>query len=122
MKYSPKQEEELMSDIWTGNIKDNPLNFVRYVFPWGQEGTPLEEFTGPRKWQEKILVDLTNHIQKNAGKLDPNMFRLAVASGRGIRFSRMDYLMDAIHSPWLNCHRHRQHRTTATLKNMGRTR
>ncbi|MEL0255307.1 MAG: hypothetical protein VW930_05100 [Burkholderiaceae bacterium] len=73
-----------MSDIWTGNIKDNPLNFVRYVFPWGQEGTPLEEFTGPRKWQEKILVDLTNHIQKNAGKLDPNMFRLAVASGRGI--------------------------------------
>ena len=84
MKYSPKQEEELMSDIWTGNIKDNPLNFVRYVFPWGQEGTPLEEFTGPRKWQEKILVDLTNHIQKNAGKLDPNMFRLAVASGRGI--------------------------------------
>ena len=84
MKYSAKQEEELMADIWTANIKDDPLNFVKYVFPWDQEGTPLEGFTGPRKWQEKILRDLTNHIQKNAGKLDPNMFRLAVASGRGI--------------------------------------
>ena len=45
MKYSAKQEEELMADIWTANIKDDPLNFVKYVFPWDQEGTPLEGFT-----------------------------------------------------------------------------
>ena len=84
MKYTAKQEEELMADIWTANIKDDPLNFVKYIFPWNQEGTPLEGFNGPRKWQAKILRDLANHIQKNAGKYDPNMFRLAVASGRGI--------------------------------------
>ena len=40
MKYSPKQEEELMSDIWTANIKDSPLNFVKYVFAWVKKEHP----------------------------------------------------------------------------------
>ena len=84
MKYTPEEEQELMTDIWSLNIKDNPLNFLRYIFPWGKAYTPLENFTGPRKWQEKILVDVSNHIAKN-GSLDmPEMYRLAVASGRGI--------------------------------------
>ena len=84
MKYTPKQEEELMTDMWSLTIKDSPLNFVRYAFPWGIENTPLEEFTGPRKWQEKILRDIGNHIRKNETIDLPEMFRLAVASGRGI--------------------------------------
>ena len=84
MKYTPKQEEELMTDIWSLNIKDSPLNFVKYIFAWGQEGTPLEDFTGPRKWQEKVLRDIGNHIRKNEVIDLPEMFRLAVASGRGI--------------------------------------
>jgi hypothetical protein len=84
MKYTAKEEEELMTEVWSLNIKDSPLNFVKYIFPWGQEGTPLEEFTGPRKWQEKILIDIGNHIAKNEVIDLPEMFRLAVASGRGI--------------------------------------
>ena len=84
MKYTPEEEKELMTDVWSLNIKDNPLNFVRYIFPWGKADTPLEDFTGPRKWQEKILVDIANHISKNESLDMPEMFRLAVASGRGI--------------------------------------
>jgi len=84
MKYSVKQEKELMTSIWSMNIKDDPLNFVRFVFPWGQKDTPLEHFEGPRKWQEKILREISIHIQRNESIDIPEMFRLAVASGRGI--------------------------------------
>ena len=84
MKYSLKEEKELMTSIWSMNIKDDPLNFVRFIFPWGKEGTPLEHFSGPRKWQEKILRDISIHIQRNQSVDMPEMFRMAVASGRGI--------------------------------------
>ena len=84
MKYKPEEEKQLMSDLWSLNIKDNPYNFVKYCFSWGQEDTPLENFTGPRKWQEKILKDIANHIARNETVDLPEMYRLAVASGRGI--------------------------------------
>ncbi len=53
-------------------------------FPWGEKGTPLENFTGPRKWQREVLQDLANHIAQNKGKIDFDTFRMAVSSGRGI--------------------------------------
>ena len=84
MKYGAEAEKELMTEIWSLGIKDDPLNFVKFVFPWGQKDTPLEHFSGPRKWQEKILRKITTQIQRNNGKVEPEMFRLAVASGRGI--------------------------------------
>ena len=83
-KYSPEDEMELMSRLWSPAIKDNPLAFIMLVFPWGVPGTPLEHFSGPRKWQRDILNDLGNHIAQNKGKLDFDVFRLAVSSGRGI--------------------------------------
>jgi hypothetical protein len=55
MKYGAEQEKALMTEIWSMNVKDDPYNFVKFIFPWGEKDTPLEEFTGPRKWQEKIL-------------------------------------------------------------------
>ena len=84
MKYGVKLEKELMTELWSGPIKDNPVNFVMYVFPWGQKDTPLEDFKGPRKWQEKILREMAIHIERNNVLDLPEMFRLAVASGRGI--------------------------------------
>jgi hypothetical protein len=53
--YSADQEELLMSKLWSPAIKDDPEAFVLFVFPWGQAGTPLEHFSGPRKWQRKVL-------------------------------------------------------------------
>jgi hypothetical protein len=84
MKYDPKQEKQLMTEIWSLNIKDDPVNFVKFAFPWGQKDTPLEHFTGPRKWQEKILREISVHIQRNQVIDLPEMFRMSVASGRGI--------------------------------------
>ncbi|MGB0593303.1 MAG: hypothetical protein ACPGIF_03495 [Flavobacteriales bacterium] len=84
MKYSADQETKLMTEMWSMNIKDDPYNFVKFTFPWGVKDTPLEDFEGPRKWQEKILREITTHIQRNQRLDMPEMFRLAVASGRGI--------------------------------------
>ncbi len=82
--YSASDEQELMSRLWSPSIKDNPLAFVMYCYPWGEKGTPLENFTGPRKWQREILLDIAEHIKDNQGKLDFDVLREAVASGRGI--------------------------------------
>ena len=73
-----------MSRLWSPSLANDPLAFVLYTFPWGQQGTPLENFPGPRKWQRQILSDLRDHITANQGKIDFDTFREAVASGRGI--------------------------------------
>ena len=82
--YSAEDEQELMSRLWTPQLKDNPLAFVLYAFPWGQSGTPLEHFTGPRKWQREVLQTIADHIKQNKGKIDFDTLRQAVSSGRGI--------------------------------------
>lgn len=82
--YSAQDEQELMARLWSPIIKDNPLAFVLYVFPWGKAGTPLEHFAGPRKWQREVLQELADHIKQNNGKVDFDTFRMATSSGRGI--------------------------------------
>ena len=82
--YSASDEQTLMVRLWQPRIKDDPEAFVLFAFPWGQKGTPLEHYTGPRKWQRNILRQIAQHIKDNGGRLDYNVFRLAVASGRGI--------------------------------------
>jgi hypothetical protein len=82
--YSAQDEMELMARLWSPALKDDPLAFVLHTFPWGQAGTPLEHFPGPRKWQRQILGDLRDHIKQNQGKLDFDTARMATASGRGI--------------------------------------
>ena len=82
--YSVQDEQELMTRLWSPSVKDNPLAFVLFCYPWGQKGTPLENFTGPRKWQREILLDIAEHIKQNNGKVDFDVMREAVASGRGI--------------------------------------
>ena len=83
-KYSASDEQELMARLWSPAIKDNPFAFVMLQFPWGVKGTPLEHFSGPRKWQREVLQDIANHIKQNNGKVDFDTLREAVASGRGI--------------------------------------
>jgi len=73
-----------MARLWTPALSNDPLAFVMFVYPWGQAGTPLEHFSGPRKWQREVLAALREHIKQNGGKVDFDTLRLAVASGRGI--------------------------------------
>jgi hypothetical protein len=82
--YSAEDEQELMARLWSPQYKDNPLAFVMYTFPWGEAGTPLEHFTGPRKWQRDVLQSIADHIKQNKGKVDFDTLRQAVSSGRGI--------------------------------------
>ena len=82
--YSPQEEMTLMSRLWSASIKDDPLAFVLFVFPWGVKGTPLEHFKGPRKWQREVLTQIGEHIAQNKGKLDYDTLRQSVSSGRGI--------------------------------------
>jgi len=84
MKYGAEAEQQLMTEIWSPQVADDPYNFVKFIFPWGEKDTPLEEFTGPRVWQEKILREITIHVQRNQSIDTPEMFRYALASGRGI--------------------------------------
>jgi hypothetical protein len=83
-KYSAEDEQALMARLWSPAIKDNPLAFVMLTFPWGVKGTPLEHFSGPRKWQREVLQDIAAHVKQNNGKVDFDTLREAVASGRGI--------------------------------------
>jgi hypothetical protein len=97
--YKPEDEQQLMSVLWSPTLRDNPLAFVKYLFPWGVKGTPLEHFSGPRKWQREVLQDITDHIAANnnlftGAKFNNNlqsneeiMYKVlqeAIASGRGI--------------------------------------
>ena len=50
MRYSPEEEQLLMSQLWSPSIKDDPEAFVLFAFPWGQKNTPLEHFKAPRAW------------------------------------------------------------------------
>jgi hypothetical protein len=120
--YSASEEMELMARLWSPSLKDDPLAFVLYTFPWGQAGTPLEHFPGPRKWQRQILADLRDHIKENNGKIDFSTARMAIASGRGIGKSALVMAndMDAIKQDRLNHHRVGKLRSAVAVSDMGR--
>lgn len=86
--YSPKEDKELMTRIWSPEIRENPYNFVMFAFPWGKEGTPLERYKGPRAWQKEVLLEVANHIKENKERVAngeaPKVLHMAISSGRGI--------------------------------------
>jgi len=84
--YTAEQDQQLMADIFS--FQHDPYGFVMYAFPWGKRGTPLEHFKGPRAWQVKALRGMKAHIDSNLIRLAqgkrPEVYKLAIASGRGI--------------------------------------
>lgn len=87
LRYTPEEEQELMAQLWSPMVTDDPEAFVLFAFPWGQENTPLEKFKGPRAWQRRVLRQIRDHIRENKGVLDDSFYqalRKAIASGRGI--------------------------------------
>lgn len=70
-------EQELLDFI--ASCHHDPLKFVLGCFPWGEQGTELEKFKGPDKWQLQILRDVRD------GLLTLNQaIQIAVASGHGV--------------------------------------
>jgi hypothetical protein len=87
MQTDPRQEKELMTLMWSPQLAEDLLAHVRFTYPWGKAGTPLEHFTGPRKWQCDVLDEMSQHIADNRGRIAldmlPQMFQEATVSGRG---------------------------------------
>ena len=69
-----------------GRFYDDPYGYVMYIFPWEQKGTPLENFSGPKKWQEKYLKKLGRDIKARGfdGSTPVDPIRKSTASGHGI--------------------------------------
>ena len=84
IKYDPSSEQQLMVRLWAPKIADDPEAFVLFAFPWGEANTPLAKHKGPRKWQREVLREMAAHIKNNRPREAYEVFRLSVASGRGI--------------------------------------
>src|SRR5260370_26873862 len=82
--YDAAGEQELMSHLWSPQIRDDPEAFVLFCFTWGREGTPLPKETGPRRWQRKVLRELAKHIADNKPLDEFKSLKDATRAGRGI--------------------------------------
>jgi hypothetical protein len=68
---------KILDEIW--RFRDDPLGFVHFAFPWGEENGPLANHPGPDDWQTDVLREL------GRGARHPNKpCRVAIASGHGI--------------------------------------
>lgn len=67
-----------------GRFYDDPLGFVRYIYPW--ESPELIMFKGPDDWQRETLLQIGEEVKKrNFNGFDPVMPLMeAIASGHGI--------------------------------------
>jgi len=96
--YSPKDDQKLMTELWDPAIAESPLSFIKFIYPWGKEGTPLQNFKEPRKWQVDELLRIEEHIKKNKAAMaaggEPEIYMSATSSGRGTGKSAL--------TAWLN--------------------
>jgi hypothetical protein len=78
--------EELAVAI--AGFRDDPLGFVRFIFPWGIVGGPLENETGPDEWQEERLRRLGDAVAARRvgvpGGEDLGAYLAATATGHGV--------------------------------------
>jgi hypothetical protein len=85
-KLSTETERELAEQI--ARFRYDPLGFVMFNFPWGVKGSPLQNKTGPEKWQRDFLIALGEFMVENAYRkeqgLDYKVWRSAVGSGHGV--------------------------------------
>ena len=97
-KYRVEDEQALLTEIFDPEVADNPYNFVKFAFPWGKVGTPLEHFKEPRRWQIEELLRIADHIKEQQRRIKrgelPKVYQSATASGRGVGKSAL--------TAWLN--------------------
>lgn len=64
----------------------DPFGYVMWCFPWGEKGTPLEQYSGPRQWQKDFLIDLGNEIKaRGFNGINPvTPIQESTGSGHGI--------------------------------------
>lgn len=85
MLGSLEHEAEILTQILA--LKDDPVGFVFYAYPWGRPDTLFADLKGPRDWQLKELEAMGEHTRKNIFALENDLpmavFKQATSSGRG---------------------------------------
>lgn len=80
---SAAQETEILTQ--TLALKDDPVGFAHWAYPWGKAGTPFEK--GLRRWQAEDLKRLGDHVQEQSFRYANGMalkvWKEARSSGRG---------------------------------------
>ena len=97
-------EQDLITTLL--GFRYDPEGFVRYAFPWGVKGTPLERVEGPRTWQIDEFKRISDHLQTDIEKarigLPGSPLYLAISSGRGIGKSAWLSMLDLwVASCWI---------------------
>lgn len=84
----------------------DPLGYVRFMFPWGEPGTPLEFFTGPDDWAIDMLKTIGDEVRHRRFNFRDAVkpIRMAVSSGHGIGKSAfVSWLVNWIMDTRVNC-------------------
>ena len=63
-------------------FENDPLGYVYWAYPWGEPGTPLEQFDGPDTWQVETLREFGEKLR--AGGDAGCLIQKAIRSGHGI--------------------------------------
>jgi hypothetical protein len=74
------QEHLLIEKI--ADFKQDPLGFILFIFPWGEEGELEKERL--RDWQIKLLRDCGELLKNNSLRGSADVIQYAVASGHGV--------------------------------------
>ncbi len=81
---------EELADAIAGFV-DDPLGFVLFAYPWGEEGTWLANQAGPDEWQTELLDTIGAECRKRrpgaaAGAIAAALgaIQIATASGHGV--------------------------------------
>lgn len=85
MLRSRATEADAELEEFVGQFYADPLGYVRVAFPWGEPGSVLERYPGPRDWQCEVLAWLGDEIrQRRFDGINPVApIRAAVSSGHG---------------------------------------
>lgn len=78
-------EQEIMVQVLA--FRNDPLSFVRWIYPWGEANTPFAGLKEPRAWQIEELERIGDHVRQQefaaANDLPLAIWRSAYSSGRG---------------------------------------
>lgn len=88
-KLPPASEiTDIMKFCFSDAFREDPYLFTLWAFPWGDKNYRLKNQAGPREWQKRELIKIGEHMKKQkervAQGLSPEVYKLAVSSGRGV--------------------------------------
>jgi hypothetical protein len=78
-------DEDLLTEL--AGFELDPYGFVIWAFPWGEEGSELEEAAGPEPWQTAFLKELGEALRSGVMARDEavvHTIQMARTSGHGV--------------------------------------